>query len=672
MTRPFKKALLCLLLILLTLVGAAAVSAQQSDDRLENSLQQAREAGISEATLKRLLALAYEKQVEPAGMANLLPVLAQCQRDNLPLEPFLSKIEEGISKRVPAYRIGQVLKTRLDDYRFTRSLLALGVGSGSEIDAAATVFHIRLTETLYCGLSREDLAHLAGVFPSASLPELSRGAEVLATLKQLCLEPQLADQIVATGMEQGYFAVEQRDFGRLVAMAKKKGLADTQIAAAALEVIKSKGSQNDLSSRLGITSQDGAHEGPQLQKTVPASGLSGRKESALAPTIGGVGRAGELQERANASREGGSVAGLEAAPTAPMVHLIGPPEGSTPVPGTAGTDLMLAAEISKIGRGPQAAANPSAVKASDSASSPSPTPSPDNSKDSRALSEKGTNRSPKAAQAGERSSQPQRNNTPTTAADPTSTPGSTADGKSVPVPGSSDGGGFERYGSSGDYYPGTTTDERPQEATVTFMAAGTVIALDLQALILTLDVHKAHRLPTGYGSTFAISRMVRVKAQSAELGAFDLDLADVAAQGDYLKVMGRILADGTCLVKRIVLPLDGAVAPVEGISWTHDTVAQESNLFAAAGTITALDAEALTVTVIVGEANQVLKQLVDTEVQFILKAGVKVSTENSSVEGLELELDDITTRTDYARFLGRKLATGDCQITHIILNVDEL
>lgn len=77
-------------------------------------------------------------------------------------------------------------------------------------------------------------------------------------------------------------------------------------------------------------------------------------------------------------------------------------------------------------------------------------------------------------------------------------------------------------------------------------------------------------------------------------------------------------------------------------------------------------------TVIVGEANQVLKQLVDTEVQFILKAGVKVSTENSSVEGLELELDDITTRTDYARFLGRKLATGDCQITHIILNVDEL
>jgi len=37
-----------------------------------------------------------------------------------------------------------------------------------------------------------------------------------------------------------------------------------------------------------------------------------------------------------------------------------------------------------------------------------------------------------------------------------------------------------------------------------------------------------------------------------------------------------------------------------------------------------------------------------------------------------LELDDITARPDYARFLGRKLATGDCQITHIILNVDEL
>ncbi len=666
MTRPFKKMLLRLLLILLTLAGAVAVSAQQ----LENSLQQAREAGISEATLKRLLALAYEKQLEPAGMANLLPVLAQCQRENLPLEPFLSKIEEGISKRVPASRIGQVLKTRLDDYRFTRSLLAQGVGSGSEIDAAATVFHIRLTETLYCGLSREDLTHLAGIFPSASLPALSRGAEVLATLKQLRLTPQLADQIVATGIEQGYFAVEQRDFGRLVAMAKKKGLADTQIAAAALEVMKSNGSQNDLSSRLGITSQDGAHEGPHLEKTAPASGLSGRKESALAPTIGGVGKAGELQEQANASREGGSVVGLEAVPTVPMLYLIGPPDGSTPVPRTAGTDLMLAAEVSKAARAPKAAANPSAVKASDSAPSPSPTPSPDNSKDSRALSEKGTNRSPKAAEAGERSSQPRRNNTLTTAADPTSTRGSPPGSKSVPVPGSSDGGGLERYGSSGDYYRGATTDEQPQETTVTFMAAGTVIALDLPALTLTLDVRKAHHLPTGYGSTFAISRTVRVKAQSAELGEFDLDLADVATQGDYLKLMGRILADGTCLIKRIVLPLDGAVAPVDGISWTYDTMAQENNLFAAAGTITALDTEALTLTVIVSEANQVLKQMVDTEVQFILKAGVKVRTENSSVEGLELE--DIITRIDYARFLGRKLASGDCRITHIILNVDGL
>ncbi len=33
----------------------------------------------------------------------------------------------------------------------------------------------------------------------------------------------------------------------------------------------------------------------------------GRKECALAPTIGGVGRAEELREQANASREGGSV-----------------------------------------------------------------------------------------------------------------------------------------------------------------------------------------------------------------------------------------------------------------------------------------------------------------------------------------------------------------------------
>ncbi len=52
---------------------------------------------------------------------------------------------------------------------------AARVSKRGKIDAAATVFHIRLTVTLYCGLSREELAHLAGVSQRITAGTIKRG-----------------------------------------------------------------------------------------------------------------------------------------------------------------------------------------------------------------------------------------------------------------------------------------------------------------------------------------------------------------------------------------------------------------------------------------------------------------------------------------------------------------
>ena len=271
MTRPFEKALLHFLLLILTIGCPVVAQAQQTDDTLVAALQEARETGISETTLSQLLALGYEKQFEPSGMAELLPILAQCQRENLPLEPFLSKIEEGISKRIPASRIAQVLRTRLEDYRFTRSLIDETLGIRDKVEPVSSESHIRLTETLYCGLSRENLSRLLSTFPTTPLPVVSRGAEVLASLKQVHFDSELAEQIVDTGMKQGYFTAEQREFSQIVAVAKRKGLQDDQIASAAMAVMGSGGSRDDFSSHLGITDQDRSRHGPQLPKSNPTS-----------------------------------------------------------------------------------------------------------------------------------------------------------------------------------------------------------------------------------------------------------------------------------------------------------------------------------------------------------------------------------------------------------------
>ena len=122
MKKRFERLFVSLVLICMATGYAVNVHAQQPGGDLAGALQEARAAGIPESTLNRLLALGYEKQFESSAMGNLLSVLVQCRRENLPLQPFLNKIEEGISKNVPAPRIEQVLVRKLDDYRFTTDI----------------------------------------------------------------------------------------------------------------------------------------------------------------------------------------------------------------------------------------------------------------------------------------------------------------------------------------------------------------------------------------------------------------------------------------------------------------------------------------------------------------------------------------------------------------------
>ena len=279
MIRPFEKAVSYFLLLLTLTVSAVAVQAQQGDDSLVVALQEARNAGVPETSINRLLALGYEKQVEPSAMGNLLTILTQCQQEKLPLQPFLSKIEEGFAKRVPASRIEQVLQNKLSDYRFTRSLIEGLVKGHGEADSISPEYLVRLTETLSCGVSREDLDRLLNEFPDAPLPILTRGAETLASLRQIRFDPKMSEQIVDTGVTQGYFTAERRDFARSIVAARNKGLQDDQIVRAALEVIEKGGSQADFLSQLEISAQDVDRQGPQVGKSSPGPGGLKSEES---------------------------------------------------------------------------------------------------------------------------------------------------------------------------------------------------------------------------------------------------------------------------------------------------------------------------------------------------------------------------------------------------------
>jgi hypothetical protein len=666
MTRPFKKVLLRFLLLIITIGCAVAAQAQQTDDTLVVALQEAREAGISETTLSQLLALGYEKQFEPSGMAKLLPILAQCQRENLPLEPFLSKIEEGISKRIPASQIAQVLKTRLEDYRFTRSLIEETLGIRGKVEPVSSESHIRLTETLYCGLSRENLGHLLSAFPTTPLPVVSRGAEVLASLKQVHFDSELAEQIVDTGMKQGYFTAEQREFSQIVAVAKRKGLQDDQIASAAMAVMDSGGSRDDFSSQLGITDQDRSSHGPQLPESNPTSRNRQEKVGAGrdSVTIHGVGPGSKAPNTIASSEVGDtsdSVKGSEAVDTS------GTGKASNSVSGldvSKGSKIIKGSEVvdtSDTGKTTNSASGSAVSKSSKSIKGSDAGDTSGSGKTSNSGSGSTVSKDSKSAKGSDSVITSDRGEASNSASGSDLTKGSKSVKGSDFVPTSATGqgsGATESAGSGrdsgGSHYPAYSGKGQQKRQNVTFAAAGTIAGIDPEATTLTLDIDKAYHVPEGYSGTFAISKTVKVKTESSNVGVFDLGLGDIMVGEDYARVLGRKLADGTYLITHIVLHLDGQ----EG----------SGTLFAAAGTVAGMDPDALTLSLDVDEAYGVPK---DNGSMFTVSENVEVRTKGSKVGVFDLGLGDIVVGEDYTRVFGRKLADGTHLITHVVLCLED-
>jgi len=263
---------------------------------IEPAVYEARAAGIPESTVSGLLALGYEKQIEPASMASLLRVLAQAQKESMPLDPFVGKIREGAVKHVPGPMIEQVVTKKLVDYRAVRSLLSTYLKRHGQPDSIPSEQLIRLTETLYSGLTRDDLSRMLNEAPPSSLPDLARGIEVLASLKQAGLDPALSDRIVSTGLKRNYFTPEQREFARAISVARGKGVPDGAIASAALETIEGQRSTGDLCSQLGVSAREMGQHGPQVGGGHAGAGMGSRGAAGHSGRHGGTPDSGSHAE----------------------------------------------------------------------------------------------------------------------------------------------------------------------------------------------------------------------------------------------------------------------------------------------------------------------------------------------------------------------------------------
>ena len=151
MKKPLKKNVLKALFLLTFLFSFlhSYAYAQATKGNVADAAKEARAAGVSATTLNHLLTLGYENQVESQAMVGFIKIMTEAQREEMPVEPFSNKIEEGLAKRIPVAAIQQVLTKKLDDYRFTLSLLREISKKQGRRQTVPPEYLLRFSESLY-------------------------------------------------------------------------------------------------------------------------------------------------------------------------------------------------------------------------------------------------------------------------------------------------------------------------------------------------------------------------------------------------------------------------------------------------------------------------------------------------------------------------------------------
>ena len=255
-----KYILIALISLFLALALDASVSAAGKNGALNRAVKAAKKAGVTEAQLNRVVVLGHKKKLEPEETAVLLEALSRVREKGVPLSPFISKMEEGVTKRVPVAIIRRVLDKKLDDFVFVRDLMQPILDKSDKGKGLPPGLLERLAASLAYGITREELTNLTRQASPPSLPALVRGIEIMASLRQKQFNPDLTRNIVLEGLTRDHFTSEWTTYPRVVQWARKQGLSEKEIADATVDNIKRGGSMRQLTESLGMDSpgsQDG-------------------------------------------------------------------------------------------------------------------------------------------------------------------------------------------------------------------------------------------------------------------------------------------------------------------------------------------------------------------------------------------------------------------------------
>jgi len=272
---PLKRITLFLLLGSLFFVYSSSLIFAGDQADVMTAVEQARDAGVPESLLNRMLAFGYKYKLEEREMAHFVRITKDAQKENLPIAPLVSKIEEGLAKRVQPRVIQQVLKRELSQYRFVQKVASEKMSQwGMTKESLRSGELVRLGKTLSMGISEPEMKGFLEKAPKAPLSEIVDAAELMAALKQSRMQSEIAEEIALNGLRENFFSKTAWDLPRMVDSAKRRNLSDTKIKAAVMDVVKGKKSVMEAHTALGLDLDD-LTRGPQVSGPVGASSGQG-------------------------------------------------------------------------------------------------------------------------------------------------------------------------------------------------------------------------------------------------------------------------------------------------------------------------------------------------------------------------------------------------------------
>lgn len=228
---------------------------QPADQSVTASIRAARTVGVSETVLNRLMSLAADHRLKDDDVVRLLNFFQTVQTEDLPIDPFMGKIEEGLAKQIPLDTIAAVLGKKLEDYRFVRRVLTIK----TEEQEISHQDLSRMVGSLDGGITREELARFIQEVSTQDLSMLARATEILALLKQVRFNESLTREILFTGLRNHSLTQSWDYLAKVVSLAKHKGATDHEIAIAAQAALREKYPLKEFMAALGFTSRDVRH-----------------------------------------------------------------------------------------------------------------------------------------------------------------------------------------------------------------------------------------------------------------------------------------------------------------------------------------------------------------------------------------------------------------------------